>query len=273
MGAKRFASMVILGASLLGCEGCGNARYALRGMPFCTTEDGSKVPQFAEDYVLVMKTSSGHEIGALSATMRHRGVMWRDEVLLAIVSCTGHHSLGGASLKEALAEFDDDHVPAVCPGMKVVVHERIYAKQDAAAKARGFSGYFDVPDATALKCTTGTLSQASNHTLEQILHDFSLTADAFAQRHDGRLPTTMAELEADGGSPLPADAWGTPLDFVRDGQKIVLRSAGPDRQLGTADDIQVMEKTENGYRSSTTFEGSDYGRFGDYKAYVAKQAK
>ena len=37
---------------------------------------------------------------------------------------------------------------------------------------------------------------------------------------------------------IPADAWGTPFLYSFRDNHVILRSAGPDRKLGTADDIE-----------------------------------
>lgn len=55
----------------------------------------------------------------------------------------------------------------------------------------------------------------------------------FAVRH-GRLPSTLAETDSSGAT----DPWGTALEYQpQPGGTYTLRSAGPDRQFGTADDI------------------------------------
>jgi len=64
----------------------------------------------------------------------------------------------------------------------------------------------------------------------------------------GRLPSSLDNLVSSSGEPnwngpylrggLPADAWGTPFGYSTENEKsYVVRSAGPDRQLGNDDDI------------------------------------
>ncbi len=50
----------------------------------------------------------------------------------------------------------------------------------------------------------------------------------------------LVEIPTPAGTPLPArplDAWGTPVQIAIGGGGLTLRSAGPDRALGTADDL------------------------------------
>jgi len=60
----------------------------------------------------------------------------------------------------------------------------------------------------------------------------------------GYYPKSMDEMQnpigGDDTSLLPknmVDAWGTPFQYKLDGNKFEIRSAGPDRSMGTADDL------------------------------------
>ena len=66
----------------------------------------------------------------------------------------------------------------------------------------------------------------------------------FAMRHNGKLPDTLEELTA-GTDEAPGllregalnDSWGTAFGYSKTGKKFKISSAGPDLELGTADDI------------------------------------
>ena len=63
----------------------------------------------------------------------------------------------------------------------------------------------------------------------------------------GRYPPSLQSLVSNDGAPnwsgpyvkggLPADAWGTPLGYTPKDADYEVRSAGPDMQMGTADDL------------------------------------
>jgi general secretion pathway protein G len=64
----------------------------------------------------------------------------------------------------------------------------------------------------------------------------------------GRYPPSLQSLISNDGAPnwsgpyirggLPADAWGTPLTYTLKGESdFEVRSAGPDAQMGTGDDL------------------------------------
>lgn len=56
----------------------------------------------------------------------------------------------------------------------------------------------------------------------------------------GSLPEAIRDLESDPKAvDLLRDVWGQPIVYVRSGSAYELRSSGPDRQLGTPDDIIV----------------------------------
>ena len=66
----------------------------------------------------------------------------------------------------------------------------------------------------------------------------------FAMKHNGKLPETLEELTA-GTDDAPGllkegainDSWGTPFGYSKSGKKFKITSAGPDCEMGTADDI------------------------------------
>jgi hypothetical protein len=62
---------------------------------------------------------------------------------------------------------------------------------------------------------------------------------SYARDH-GRLPDSLTVLESPLNRP---DEWGTPVRYLRSGPILRLRSAGPDREFGTPDDIEVRDGT------------------------------
>jgi hypothetical protein len=69
----------------------------------------------------------------------------------------------------------------------------------------------------------------------------------------GHYPSKLAELCApptracavDGGTPWMTDEWGTALDWSAAESTFVVRSAGSDRVLGTADDVVLDERMDH----------------------------
>ena len=73
--------------------------------------------------------------------------------------------------------------------------------------------------------------------IEQAIQVYRMT-------HNGKLPDTLDEL-VQGTKDTPPllhkehlhDFWGEPFRYEREGHKFIIKSSGPDRQMGTADDI------------------------------------
>ncbi len=66
----------------------------------------------------------------------------------------------------------------------------------------------------------------------------------FAMRHNGKLPDTLDELtiSTDDRPGLLkegalTDSWGVPFGYSKQGKRFTITSAGPDGDMGTADDI------------------------------------
>jgi len=82
-----------------------------------------------------------------------------------------------------------------------------------------------------------TTTRGSIATIEQAVQ-------IFAMKHNGKLPETLEELTA-GTDDAPGllkegavnDSWGTPFGYAKTGKKFKITSAGPDCEMGTADDI------------------------------------
>ena len=82
-----------------------------------------------------------------------------------------------------------------------------------------------------------TTTRGSIATIEQAVQ-------IFAMKHNGKLPETLEELTA-GTDDAPGllkegainDSWGTPFGYSKSGKKFKITSAGPDCEMGTADDI------------------------------------
>jgi general secretion pathway protein G len=82
-----------------------------------------------------------------------------------------------------------------------------------------------------------TTTRGSIATIEQAVQ-------IFAMRHNGKLPDSLEELTA-GTDDAPGllkegaitDSWGTPFGYGKTGKKFKVTSAGPDGEMGSADDI------------------------------------
>lgn len=71
------------------------------------------------------------------------------------------------------------------------------------------------------------------------LHDLCVTLSASCGPCEAKR-RGLTEVPTPSGTPLPArplDAWGTPVQVGVGGSGLTLRSAGPDRTLGTDDDL------------------------------------
>ena len=82
-----------------------------------------------------------------------------------------------------------------------------------------------------------TTTRGSIATIEQAVQ-------IFAMKHNGKLPDSLDELTA-GTDDAPGllkegainDSWGTPFGYSKAGKKFKITSAGPDGEMGSADDI------------------------------------
>ena len=66
----------------------------------------------------------------------------------------------------------------------------------------------------------------------------------YAMVHNGKFPESLNDLikGTDDASPLLKkeyllDPWGEPIEYERDGRTFIIRSSGPDREMGTEDDF------------------------------------
>ena len=93
----------------------------------------------------------------------------------------------------------------------------------------------------------GRSKQAAENTTRGSIHATMLAVTAF-EIDNGTWPSSLNELISSTGQPgwhgpyiqdgrLPADAWGTALQYSVNGDAVKIVSAGADRQPGTADDI------------------------------------
>jgi len=98
--------------------------------------------------------------------------------------------------------------------------------------------------ALGLECLGSTISRTRSQ-----MNDIDKAICIFAMDHNGKLPASLDELVQFASNnneyskkPLLTkddltDAWGTPIEYERSaGRHYILRSAGPDRKMGTADD-------------------------------------
>ena len=90
--------------------------------------------------------------------------------------------------------------------------------------------------------------------------------DIYAMNHRDKLPVSLDELAQFalnhynyGNQPLLKredflDPWGEPFEYEYSGRKYIIRSAGPDREMGTADDILEgdVESYQRGWKSTET---------------------
>ena len=122
------------------------------------------------------------------------------------------------------------------------------AREDAASLGR--CEWYDVPPDPQGRIvdTEDTINPTDGQRTERalaILHDFVMRY----RQERGRLPDSLsAILQLGPPADLPVevlrpqarwlvDAWGQPMQFSREGERYKLASAGPDRRIGTSDDV------------------------------------
>ena len=82
-----------------------------------------------------------------------------------------------------------------------------------------------------------TSSRGQLATIEQAVQIYAIT-------HSGKFPESLNDLITGTEDKPPLlkkeillDIWGEPIGYERDGRKLIIRSSGPDRIMGTEDDI------------------------------------
>ncbi len=78
------------------------------------------------------------------------------------------------------------------------------------------------------------------------IKEIERAATIYGMQHNGKLPDSMEDLtkETDDKPALlhyRTDIWGTPYQFKRNGRKVTITSAGPDRKFNTEDDVTNKE--------------------------------
>jgi hypothetical protein len=108
----------------------------------------------------------------------------------------------------------------------------------------GLAGIAFVTALLAAICTTRPHGDSCPHVLRAALNTMRQAALQYEIVHPGASCPTSSELRQerfidDGFS--DRDSWGRPMELSCSGKEIVCRSAGPDRVMGTWDDIVVPE--------------------------------
>ena len=118
----------------------------------------------------------------------------------------------------------------------------------------GFLGYAETGSG-ALVETISYIVSPTRTTLAGIENAIQV----YAMQHHGKLPVSLDELvESDDTDRPPLlkkkdilDSWGEPIEYECEESKYILRSSGPDRKMGTADDILEgdIESYQRGWKS------------------------
>ena len=263
-----FPVLVIAAAALLSA-GCKSKFYAFVDVPFCASEEPGQDTRFAHEYYLLIKHSNGYMVSGLSqgmSTPNRISQVSRRKILFALVQCPDA-DVPPINAVEVMEGFSDKKVPKVCEGQKTMVHGRLEAEESARATALGYGGLFHFPKVD-LPCRNGKMIQDNLYTFGQVMDSFKDSVNGFSGRHE-RLPETFAELQEDTlADPLPIDPWGTPLVFKREGNKVFLFCAGPDKKQGTGDDQQILEMSEGSSTNALRFEDADMPYGVNYKAFL-----
>ncbi|MEM6790595.1 MAG: hypothetical protein AAF928_05530 [Myxococcota bacterium] len=272
---KRTFVSALTAVAALGAAGCGKAegRFPFRGVPACASDDAAVTPSLAKPTYAVIKdtVSSGiYRLGDVTERSALRGLA--DTVTLAVITCEGDLVRGPSA--ELLADFDSYYIPALCEGQTPLFHAELEASADEISQKMRYPGFFDFPVVSELSCGAGTLVQDDHHTLGQRLDAFYDHVSRFARNHAGRYPNDLAELRAyTGFSDELLDAWKTPLTFISDPPTTAkLVSAGPDKNPGNADDIEVFSLSKYGGLSHIdTYPGTNYAPTGNWAVFLGSR--
>jgi hypothetical protein len=89
------------------------------------------------------------------------------------------------------------------------------------------------------------IQEHRRHHEKRYIGEIERAATIYGMKHNGKLPDSMEDLtkETDDKPALlhyRTDLWGTPYQFKRNGRKVTITSAGPDRKFNTKDDVTNM---------------------------------
>jgi hypothetical protein len=245
---------------------CEDKSHPVVDVPFCVSDDPNVDARMAKTYVWLAKGGNERSLQVLSdgwGAPLPLGYFHASRVTMALVQCDDRPDFHG----KLAAELDTKGVPSgMCKGQSVLFVEEVEAQPSERATALGYGGELHFPT-VELACTAGETVQSNDRTLLQKLQRFGESVQAYVRVHQ-RLPSDLDALEAE---PLPRDPWGSELHFVAGEVEIRLVSAGPDREIDTADDVEVLQHTKNGRRSMTAFEGVGHAADADYTAYLARR--
>lgn len=96
---------------------------------------------------------------------------------------------------------------------------------------QAFGGVRDKAKIQQAKVEIGMLSQSLKR-YEMLMNALPVTLEALSVNPDGN-----AEWVKMLDKPISKDPWGNPYEYKINGSEFEVRSMGPDRQSGTADDI------------------------------------
>ncbi|MEM6995646.1 MAG: hypothetical protein AAF721_34365 [Myxococcota bacterium] len=256
--------LCLLSIALAG--GCAE-RYRVVDVPFCASEDLAVDGKLEGQYAIAAVGGNTSFVGPFMGTSASPQWTFRSaKVRMALLECKGDV---GSPPNGWAKDFDDAAVPSLCPAQSVVFNQMLEVAVSERGKGLGFDGDLVFPK-VALACDPGTLVQRNDYTFGQIMTDFVQAVDRYVEVKE-TMPTTMAELKSETKQPaLPPDPWGTELAF-EGGATIRLTSAGPDKTLGTPDDIEVLSKQADQSTHVLSFKGADYSPTGDYRAFLGRQ--
>ena len=99
---------------------------------------------------------------------------------------------------------------------------------------QAFSGVRDKAKIKTAQIELGILSQSLKR-YEMMMNALPSTLDALSNKPSDADTEWVKMLD----KPITKDPWGNPYEYTINGSEFVLKSMGPDRQTGTADDIST----------------------------------
>ncbi len=251
-------SRIVLASFVVGVlPGCSDSRYKVIDVPFCVTEEPGVNATLAKHYVLLHRAGDSQGVGSFSQQWSGPDTVgWFSgpDVRLALLECS--EQVRNVELEWA-KQLDENHVPTVCGGQRVVFNQTLEVVRNERSKGLGYGGFLRFPKVD-LACATGTMVQANDYTLRQIIDDFIESADRYYTAHEA-LPGSFEELaRTTKAPPLPPDPWGTAWKFEThssEGKVVQIRliSAGPDATFGSEDDVEVLDKRGSSSSSINQF--------------------
>lgn len=147
---------------LLALTACSDGRYHWIDVPYCEVRPGVRGSHFEGTLRVLTEHDDGGGISTLHGMRPHRSVVTQDEVRVAVIACDSDELTHAGALEDVLDRFDEDTVPEICPGQRVIVPPTLVSAEPTTQSGYDGALRFPTVPAGALRCASGTVTLGSS---------------------------------------------------------------------------------------------------------------